>query len=609
MIQTPPLLLGLILLIVLIILVLAFFLIYGQQPQTQPNEEPNTGTGAVVETPSDETPNDENDIIEPPVVADPTDDPNEEPEVTEPITDEDEDTSETPEEEESDENTDDSVIPGDVHPYKTSRFDASKPLAVAANVDEIQDFFDFVMPQSGFPTGKPKYPYKFYKNPKGIPLKICEAKWTGKGVNTSKAWHNNYEKYSGQRFKWTSVEMKVLNMGKAKGTANEVRSKCGPQGEGIRIIAYHMPHPTVGGGGTAHISARFTFGVDHESGHAIGLPHSAALYMYPDSHPLLTTKYTLYNSMNNYGASNCIMGNQFKGESPGFCAGALYKLGWQPDGFEFIEAGKSYTIRNQMNFDSNLPVALCFRNFYTGVLMMIEYSGKDNKGFFDKSEFTHTDATKTKYKCGFIMSAYSKRPVHLMHFGTKHFETPYGWIFDVTKISDDEATLKVTYDPSLITYNNARFAVKTIPNGTGKLRVCMRLYDITTGDDIKNPPRVYNPNEIVLEDENGKIYNRTLLKKENKAAIYGEAGTGEDIPIFHRRAKDKNNYTRAQKFTGYGIRESEVKQGGDWDPVRGYTPLYFEIEHPSKQSGSAKFKMLLNKNNHCMVKIFDFEFK
>lgn len=622
-------LLIIILVIVVLIAVLVFYLVSnngadvisgtGNTPVDNTNPDKTTGntdnnggsTGN--ETPDPNTdPNTEPPVvIEPPIVSEPSDDGDTD--VTDPIKDDDnvtdpnEEGGGTPDPETPDDNVDDEVTPGDKKPYKTSRFDDSKPITVPRG-KELREFLDFVMPESGFPTGKPKYPFKFYKDPKGIPLKICEAKWNDRGVNTSTAWKNNYETYSGGRFKWTNVEMKVLKMGvdASKGNRGAVQSKCGPPGSGIRILAYHIPSPTVGGGGSAHISGRFTFGVDHESGHAIGLPHSAGLYKYPDSHPVLSTHYTKYNSINNYGSPNCTMGNRFPGEPPGFCAPAIFKLGWQPDGFKFIENGQTYKIRNQMNFASDLPVALCFRNFYTGTLMMIEYAGKDNKGFFKNSEFSHTDHKKYTSKTGFILSGFTGRPIALDFYGTKHFETPFGWIFDVVGITNDDATLKVSYDPTKITYKNARISLKTIGTGKGKLRVCMRLYDITTGDDINNPPRTYNPSFMVLQDAQGKNYN--LLKQVEKGdlAPYGLVHDQQDIPIFASRNKDRNGDPKAKQYTGFGIKESEVKLG-DWTNY-GCSKLYFDVEHPQKTGGTAQFKFILHKDYHCMVKILDLEF-
>lgn len=525
------------------------------------------------------------------------------------------DTNEKPEtpEDETQDGVDDEPNPDitEKRAYLQSRFDHSTVMDITTGKD-FQARLDFVMPNTNFPIGHLAPPQNLKPITKGGSLKICEAKWKDGTVDTDDSWKQTFERFSNGKFKWTSTKLAVLDMGKNKsdGTLQDVRDKCAAQGKAdVTIIAYHLPlKRNFGGNGMAHMTTRSVRTQNHEGGHAIGLHHSSAVLKLPNNDALSTDK-GQYNLLQEYGAPNCIMAmNYFDGDQPGFGAGSMYQLGWKPDGFIFVKHGETYKIRNQMNFGSALPVALCFRNFYTGTILFIEYAAKFDKHHkIKKSEFVHKDFDGTKFKTAFVLSELASQPYVLSFYTQKTFTTPHGWKFEITDISNDDATLKVTYDETLVTYKPARILVRSVPMDNGKLRVCVRLYDFSDGDDINNPPRCYKANNIILEDENGRVFSqigeRVLQKQPESLVPFGITNTNrKEVPNFVGAEKGKNG-----TFNGVGITK-DVATKGEWSN-RGALALYYDIDRLDNQQESITLKLILNKNQHCMVKLLKFYFE
>jgi hypothetical protein len=454
-----------------------------------------------------------------------------------------------------------------------------------------------------------------------IPFNRCEAKWNNRELTSAAKynWDNRkgknrwsflgvFEKWSGGRFKWSNAEFHIVDMNsdliddlkkvdrKAYDAAiQKIKRECPKPGDGLTNIVYHTNYATTGGGGYAHTG---TF-LEHEGGHGLGFLHAQGLKSFKD--PNLNSTITKYNTHNFYGAWNCIMGNMFKGTSPGYCAGSMWVTGWLPvNHFVFIKDGETYRIRNQMNWSSNLPLALCFRDPYTGSPMMLEYAGKDNKFMFAKNDkFVWKDpADKKSYQRGFILSAVpGAAVVQLIPYSSESIQTPYGWHFQVTNHNENEATLKVTYKPSTVTYKPARIKVKPQRTGVNKMRLFVKLCDFNGDDDVNNPPRSYIMSKIVLQDPKGKEY---IAKKE---------GDYHHMPSFIGSDKGKPGKDGKREYTGYGILEKRIPSNFSGFPTAGgFASLYFDIENPSKTAGDAEFKLMINRDHHCMVKLLNLRF-
>ena len=247
-----------------------------------------------------------------------------------------------------------------------------------------------------------------------------------------------------------------------------------------------------------------------------------------------------------------------------------------------------------MNWSSNLPLALCFRDPYTGSPMMLEYAGKDNKSMFAKNDkFVWKDpADKKSYQRGFILSTVPAAVVQLIPYSSESIQTPYGWHFQVTKHNENEATLKVTYKPDTVTYKPARIKVKPQRTGVNKMRLFVKLCDYNGDDDVNNPPRAYVMSKIVLRDPKGKEY---------KAKTQGSYHV---MPTFIGSEKSKT-----EEYKGFGILAKQTPNNFSEFPTKvGFADLFFDIENPSETAGDAEFKLMINRDHHCMVKILNLRF-